>query len=76
MNTLLSKALERVASLPDEAQESIASLIIDEIDAERAWDESFARSQDKLGELVRRARAEVCEEGPLPYDPSDRPAPK
>lgn len=74
MNALLTKALKRVAALPDQAQEAIASLIIEEIEAESAWDKSFADSQDKLGEIVRRARAEVAEEGDLPYDPSDRPA--
>jgi hypothetical protein len=74
MNTLLTKALEQVASMPDEAQEAIASLILDELEAERGWEARFARSQDTLGELVRRARAEVAEEGPRPYDPSDRPA--
>lgn len=74
MNALLTKALKQVAALPDQAQEAIASLIIDEIEAERAWDKSLADSQDKLGELVRRARAEVAEEGGRPYDPSDRPA--
>ena len=73
MNALLEKALQRVALLPEEAQEAIASLILDEIEDERLWDAQFAGSQDQIGDLVRRARAEVAEQGDLPFDPSDRP---
>jgi hypothetical protein len=74
MNTLLEKAFAAVAQLPESAQESIASLILDEIEAERGWDERFANSQDQLGELVRLAREEAARGRVLPYDPSDRPA--
>lgn len=72
MNALLEKALAEIALLPEAAQESIARLILDEIEAERGWDERFAKSQDQLGELVRSARAEVERGEVLPYDPSDR----
>jgi hypothetical protein len=72
MNSLLKQALAEVERLPEAAQESIASLILQEIEDERRWDEQFATSQDQLGELVRRARAEVAEDGALPFDPSDR----
>ena len=73
MNALLEKALAAAAQLPESAQESIASLILDEIEAERGWDERFANSQDQLGELVRLAREEAARGGVRPYDPSDRP---
>jgi len=56
MNALLEKALAEVARLPEAEQEAIASLILDEIAAERDWDERFARTQDQLGDLVRSAR--------------------
>jgi hypothetical protein len=74
MNALLKKAFAAVTQLPESAQESIASLILDEIEAERGWDERFANSQDQLGELVRLAREEAGRGEVLPYDPSDRPA--
>ena len=74
MNALLEAALQRVAGLADDAQETIASLILEEIEAERGWDARLAASQEALGELARLARAEVAETGSLPYDPSDRPA--
>ena len=74
MNALLKKALAEVERLPETAQESIASLILQEIEAEHGWDERFSKSQDQLGELVRRARDEVDEGETMPFDPSDRPA--
>jgi len=74
MNALLEKALAEVARLPEEEQEAIAALILDEIAAERGWDQRFAKTQDQLGALVRSARAEVARGDVVPCDPSDRPA--
>jgi len=71
MNALLEKALAEVAPLPDAEQEAIAGLILDEIAAERGWDERFAETQDQLGDLVRAARAEAARGEVLPGDPSD-----
>jgi hypothetical protein len=70
---LLEKAFAAVA-LPESAQESIASLILDELEADRGWDERFANSQDQLGELVRRAREEAARGEVIPCDPSNRAA--
>jgi hypothetical protein len=74
MNALLKRAVAAAEKLPDEAQESIAGLILDEIEAERGWQERFAATQDQLGKLVQQARVDVAETGPLPFDPSNRPA--
>jgi hypothetical protein len=74
MNALLEKALAEVARLPEDEQEAIAALILDEIAAERGWDERFANTQDQLGALVRLARAEVARGDVISGDPSDRPA--
>ena len=73
MNTLLEKALAELTRLPDTHQEEMARLILAELEDERGWNARFAATQDALGEMVRRARAEVAEDGALPYDPSDRP---
>ena len=62
MKALLKQALVEIERLPDAAQESIASLILAEIADERLWDETFAASQDQLGELVRRARESAGDE--------------
>ena len=74
MNALLEKALAEVARLPEDEQETIAALILDEIAAERGWDERFAKTQDQLGALVRSARAEAARGDVVSGDPSDRPA--
>jgi len=73
MNALLEKALAEVARLPDADQEAIAALILDEIAAERGWDERFAKTQDQLSKLVRSARDEVAQDDVFSGDPSDRP---
>jgi hypothetical protein len=74
MNALLEKAFAEVARLPEAEQEAIATLILEEIAAERGWDERFANTQDQLGELVRAARAEVERNEVITGDPSDRSA--
>jgi len=74
MNALFEKAIAELARLPEPDQEAIASLILDEINSERKWDERLAATQDQLGELVRLARAEVARGDVLPCDPSDYPA--
>jgi len=60
MNALLEKALAEQARLSEVEQEAIATLILDEIGAERGWEERFAKTEDQLGALVRLARAEVA----------------
>jgi hypothetical protein len=72
MNALLEKAIAEATRLPEADQEAIGRLILEEIQAERDWDERLAVTQDQLGELVRRARAEVVRGDVLPCDPSDR----
>ncbi len=74
MNKMLQRAFSEAAKLPEDTQEAIASLLMEEIAAERGWDERFANTQDLLGELVRQAREDVARGDVLPYDPSNRPA--
>jgi hypothetical protein len=71
MNVSLAKAVAAVAQLPDAAQETIAAMILDEIAAQRGWDERFAATQDQLGELVRSGRTEAERGDVLPFDPSN-----
>ncbi len=75
MNKLLEKAFAEVSRLPEDEQETIASLIIEEIEAESEWEQRFANSQDQLGQLVRQAREEVERGDVLPFDPATRPTP-
>jgi hypothetical protein len=58
MTELLERALARLQSLPEGEQNAIASIILDEIEDERRWDEAFSRSPDTLAKLAASAMAE------------------
>ena len=58
MTELLERALAELAKLPEQDQDAISALILEEIEDERRWDESFARSADVLERLADEARAE------------------
>lgn len=72
MNKMLERALAEIEKLPEDEQEAIACVILDEIEAEKGWDERFARSQDRLADLARRAGDRITEGKTAPFDPSDR----
>jgi hypothetical protein len=62
MTELLTKALAKVAKLPDAAQDHIAALILAELESERRWDELFAKSEDLLTKMAEEALAEFRRE--------------
>jgi len=59
MSQLFEQAIAEVHKLPDERQDAIAQLILDELVDEQQWDETFANSQDMLARLASKARADV-----------------
>ena len=59
MTQLLEKVLTEVYKLPPEKQDTIAALILEELDDERRWDAAFAESQDKFAQLARKVRADI-----------------
>lgn len=59
MSALLDQAVAKARSLPDAEQDAIAALILEEIEDDRRWDESFARSPGKLAALAAHAREQV-----------------
>ncbi len=69
MTELLTKAIEQVSSLPDEDQDMIATLILEELEAERAWDERFASGQDMLAAMADKARHNYQAGLTQPLDP-------
>lgn len=73
MNKMLERALSELEKLPENEQEAIACVILDEIEEEKGWEERFARSQDRLADLSRRAGDRIAEGSTEPFDPSDRP---
>ena len=59
MTRLLEKVLTEVYKLPAEKQDTIAAVILEELEDERLWDKAFAESQDKLAKLARKVRADI-----------------
>ena len=58
MTDLLESAIAQVKTLPSIEQDAIAKMILDELEDERRWDESFARSPDLLAKLAAEAMNE------------------
>ncbi|MCE0521891.1 MAG: hypothetical protein LV480_03165 [Methylacidiphilales bacterium] len=69
MTALLKKALNRINALPPEEQDAVASLILEEIESEKRWDELFASSQGQLARLAEQAIAEYKAGKTKPLDP-------
>ena len=59
MTQLLEKALTEVYKLPPEKQDTIAALILEELEDERLWAGAFAASQNKLAQLTAKVRADI-----------------
>ncbi|MDX2036066.1 MAG: hypothetical protein SFX72_05400 [Isosphaeraceae bacterium] len=59
MSRLLDQAIEVVKKLPESDQNALASILLEEIEAERRWDELFARpeSADLLSRMADQALA-------------------
>lgn len=60
MTQLLQQALAAVQQLDAAQQDTIASLILDELADEQRWDQAFARSEDKLAILANKVRADIA----------------
>ena len=73
MTKLLKQAFDRVSALPDDEQDAIASIVLEEIEDEARWQASFAKSQDALRRLVKEARDEIDRGDVLPMDPATKP---
>ncbi|MGH6920799.1 MAG: hypothetical protein ACREJ0_24205 [Geminicoccaceae bacterium] len=70
MTSLLEKALREAARLPEAEQDRIARLILDEIEDEARWQNSFEQSQDQLAALADAARKEIARGDVRDEDPS------
>ena len=72
MTKLVKKALERASALPDDEQDAIASIILEEIEDEARWRATFAKSREALARLADQARAEIARGNVLPFDPASK----
>ncbi|MFB2922906.1 MULTISPECIES: hypothetical protein [Aerosakkonema] len=58
MTELLERAIATLQTLPESEQNAIAAMILEEIENDRRWDESFSRSPNILAKLAASAMAE------------------
>lgn len=58
MTKLLEKAFEGASRLPEEDQNALAEMLLNDLASEERWAEAFAKSQDKLAVLAKEALAE------------------
>ena len=61
VSQLMEQAIQRARQLPERDQEALASIILQEIEAEERWDELFSRpeSADLLARMADEALAEA-----------------
>lgn len=58
MTQMLEEAIRVVKELPEPEQDAIAAAMLAEVEDERRWADSFARSHEILAELAREALEE------------------
>ncbi|WP_026102633.1 hypothetical protein [Pleurocapsa sp. PCC 7319] len=58
MTELLNQAVARIKNLPDNEQDAIATIILEELEDEIKWEQAFSNSQDLLAELAAEAMTE------------------
>ncbi|MFT3743831.1 MAG: hypothetical protein QM785_06000 [Pyrinomonadaceae bacterium] len=60
MTKLLEKAFSKASELPTAEQDILAQALLDDLEAEELWDETFAASQDSLSAFADEALAEYA----------------
>jgi hypothetical protein len=58
MTKLLEEAFAEASKLPEQEQDALAAIILEELASERRWDQAFADSADLLAQLADQALAE------------------
>ena len=71
MTTMLEKALAKATRLPDEEQDALAAILLDEMASEARWQQAFADSPDQLAALAGEALDEFRAGKTQPLDPDD-----
>ncbi len=55
---LLAQAFAEAAKLSDDEQNSLAAVVMEELEATKKWDDAFAGSQELLARMAEQALAE------------------
>jgi hypothetical protein len=67
----LEKAFAAASKLPQREQDALADWLIEEIAAERRWEELLARSQDRVAEMADEALKEYRERRTKKLNPDE-----
>lgn len=68
MTKLLEKAITTASRLPEQEQDAIGAMILEELEDEEHWAKSFASSQEQLSKLAKEALAEYRSGRTKPLD--------
>ena len=58
MTKFLEEAFAEASKLPEQEQDALAAVILEELASERRWDHAFANSADLLAQLAEQALVE------------------
>ena len=59
MTQLLEQAIGEARKLPEDEQDAIAALILEELADERRWETAFAGSQTQLSRLAEKVKQDI-----------------
>jgi hypothetical protein len=60
MTQLLEQAVTELRNRSESEQDAIAALILEELEDERRWHESFAATQDQLSRIATKVRQDIA----------------
>ena len=69
MTELLEQDISKIRTLSSDQQETLATIILEEIEEEKQWDQSFTSSPDLLAKLAAEAMTEYRQGKTKELDP-------
>ena len=69
MGKLLDRAIAEARKLPEEEQEALAWVMLEEIDSERPWDELFSQPSEVIERMAEQALEDYRAGRTEPLDP-------
>lgn len=71
MTELLRKAFREASKLPEDQQDALAAIVLEELHQERRWDGALEETPEQLAKLAEEALAEHRAGRTRPLDPED-----
>lgn len=59
MTKLLERAISEAKKLPSHDQDALASILLEEMEDDAAWEKLFAHSQNQLSRLADKVRNDI-----------------